>query len=134
MKWLKHAFAVDPPGPAQPNDAQRQLVDRLCREVIRRRMTTPAHMMLGMGRPLNYMSAQMLHVFQPFMTVLTDQAAYDQLASFLEQRGSIDYISGRLEALEADHAESEGTPGHCVITSMPKTGSCCEGAPASSPE
>jgi hypothetical protein len=112
MKWLRHAFAVDPPGPAQPNDAQRQLVDRLCREVIRRRMTTPAHMMLEMGRPLNYMSAQMLHFFQPFMTVLTDQAAYDQLASFLEQRGSIDYISGRLEALEADHAESEGMPGH----------------------
>jgi hypothetical protein len=101
VEWFKQAFAIDPPGPAQPTDPQRALVDRLCREVVRRRMTTPAHMLLEMGRPLNYLSAQVMHFFQPFVTALADPAAYDQLSTFLEQRGSIEYISQRLQAIEA---------------------------------
>ncbi len=51
LAWLKHAFAVDPPGPAQPNEAQARIVERVCREVVSRRLTTPAMMALEMGRP-----------------------------------------------------------------------------------
>ena len=29
MEWLKHAFAVDPPGPAQPDEAQALIVERV---------------------------------------------------------------------------------------------------------
>jgi hypothetical protein len=102
--WLKHAFAVDPQGAAEPSDAQRLVIDRLCAEVVRRRMTTPARLALEMGRPLNYVSAQLLHFFQPFLAILADTAAYDEFASFLEQRGSAEYIAGRLDALEmSDH-------------------------------
>ena len=42
MQWLKGAFAVDPPGPAEPTERQLQVVDKVCREVARRRLTTPA--------------------------------------------------------------------------------------------
>jgi hypothetical protein len=101
MEWLKQAFAIDPPGPVQPTEAQRLLVDRLCREVVRRRMSMPAQMLLEMGRPLNYLSAQVMHFFQPFITALADPAAYDELSSLLERRGSIEYISERLHALES---------------------------------
>ena len=110
VEWLKHAFATEPPGPAQPTEAQRLIVDRLCREIVRRRMSTPAHLMLEMGRPLTYVSAQLMHFFQPFLTVLADSAAYDQVSSFLEHRGSIEYISGRLEALETEAAEPDRSP------------------------
>ena len=101
LEWLKHAFATDPPGPAEPTQAQQQIVDRICHEIVRRRLTTPAQMALEMGRPLNYMSAQLLHFFQPFATVLADAGAYEEFTRFLEQRGSVDYISARLESLEA---------------------------------
>jgi hypothetical protein len=111
MEWLKHAFAIDPPGPATPTDAQRLMIERLCAEVVRRRMTTPAQMVLELGRPLNYVSAQVLHFFQPFVTVLADPAAYDQLSSFLERRGSTDYISARLEAIESGRL-TEGAAGY----------------------
>ena len=102
MKWFRHAFAVDPPGPAQPTDAQAQLIDRLCREIVRRHLVAPAIMALEMGRPLNHLSAQVLHFFQPFVTVLGGAAAYDRFASFLERRGSIDYIIARIESIEAE--------------------------------
>ena len=111
VEWLRHAFATEPPGPAQPTEAQRLLIDRLCREIVRRRMSTPAHLMLEMARPLNYVSAQLMHFFQPFLTVLADGAAYDQISLFLEQRGSLEYISGRLEVVEAEAAEPDPSPG-----------------------
>ena len=107
VEWLKHAFAVDPPGPAVPNEDQRVLVDKLCAEVVRRRLTAPALLMLEMSRPLNYVSAQLLHFFQPLVAIVTDADGYLQLTKFLEQRGSIDYLCQHLEALEAQSAAKE---------------------------
>ena len=101
VKWFDHAFAVDPPGPAEPNDAQRLLVEHMCVEVVRRHLVTPALLLLEMSRPLNYVSAQLLHFFQPIAAILTDTNGYQQFTQFLEQRGSIEYICRRLEALEA---------------------------------
>jgi hypothetical protein len=101
VNWLKHAFAVETPGRAEPTEMQRSVVERLCQEVVRRRMTMPALLMLEMGRPLNYVSAQMLHFFQPFLSFLTNAAEYEAFTEFLEKRGSVEYISKRLESLDA---------------------------------
>jgi hypothetical protein len=101
LAWLKHAFAIDPPGPAKPDEAQARIVERVCREIVRRRLTTPAMMALEMGRPLNHLSAQVLTFFKPFVSMVGDAASYDHFTAFLEQRGSLDYVSARLEDLEA---------------------------------
>jgi hypothetical protein len=103
VNWFKHAFAIDPPGAAEPTEAQRVILERLCGEVVRRRMTTPAVLMLEMNRPINYVTAQLLHFFQPIAAALTDTAGYEQFSAFLEQRGSIDYLIQRIEALETLH-------------------------------
>ncbi len=100
MRWLRHAFAVDPPGPARPDEADRILVDRVCAEVVRRRLTAPALLLLEMSRPLNYLSAQALHALHPFLSVLGNANDVDRLARFLERRGSIEYVTDRLEALD----------------------------------
>src|SRR5262245_32135166 len=100
MNWFKHAFGIDPPGPAEPNEAQRALIEKLCAEIARRRMTTPALIALEMHRPFNYLSAQVLHFFQPFVSAVMNADEYEEFAQFLEQRGSIDYFVARLEAHE----------------------------------
>ena len=111
MKWLKHAFAIDKAETAEPNETQRDLIEKICAEVVRRRMAAPALMMLEMSRPLNYVSAQFLHFVQPIVGILTDTKGYQELTEFLEQRGSIEYISRRLEAAEtaADRRTSKRT-------------------------
>ena len=103
MKWLKHALAIDPPQALEPNEAQRELVEKVCAEIVRRRLTTPALLMLEMSRPLNYVSAQFLHFVQPFASAIVDAEGYRQLTEFLEQRGSIEYICKRLEAMDEAH-------------------------------
>ena len=92
MHWLRHAFAVDPPGPAEPTDAERPVVDRVCAEISRRRMTTPALLLLESSRPLGFLASQAMHLFTPALSVLTDTGEYERFAAFLSRRGSIDWI------------------------------------------
>lgn len=102
MKWLKHAFAVDPPGPAEPTPEQKPAVDKVCAEVVRRHLTTPALLFLESSRPLNFLGSQSMHFFMPFLSVLTDTRGPKHFAEFLSQRGSIDYLCRRIEDCEAE--------------------------------
>ncbi len=109
MKWLKHAFAVDPPGPADPTPEQRKAVEKVCREVVRRHLTTPALLFLECARPLNYIGSQMMHFFQPMISVFTDTEGPKQFALYLERRGSIEYICRRIEDLEHEATKRDKT-------------------------
>lgn len=108
MQWLKHAFAVDRAGPVEPTEEQCAVIETVCREVVRRHLTVPALIFLEMSRPLNYLGAQALHFFAPFVSAVTDAQTHHHLARFLEQRGSIDYICLRIEELE--DSRKSGTP------------------------
>jgi hypothetical protein len=69
-------------------------------------------MVLEMGRPLNHLSAQVLHFFQPFATVIGGADAYETFTSFLERRGSLDYIGARIEAIDQKaRADVDARPG-----------------------
>lgn len=118
MQWLKNAFAVDPPGPAEPTPDQAKAVHKICDEIARRRMTTPALLFLEMSRPLNFLGSQVMHFFNPFIGVFVDTGGYDHFASFLERRGSIDYICRRLEALE-DEASRQDSNAPTSSTPVP---------------
>ena len=110
MQWLKHAFAVEPDGPAEPNPEQRVLIDRVCREIVKRRLTTPALLMLEMSRPLNYVASQVLHFFGPFVSAISDAEGHKHFAQFLEHRGSIEFLCRRIEDLETEDTNRTNTP------------------------
>jgi len=101
VHWLKHAFAVETPGAAEPTEQERELVERLCAAIVRRRLTPAALVFLEMARPLNFLGAQALHFFMPFVSAVTDADGPKHFAAFLEKRGSIEYITRRLEELES---------------------------------
>lgn len=94
---LRHAFAVEDPEAFEPTDREREIVQRICREIVRRRMTTPALMLLEMSRPLNYLGAQALHFFQPFASVLVDPRAWEEFAALVEKRGSVEFVCRTIE-------------------------------------
>ena len=87
VKWLKHAFAVDPPGPATPTEDQKRVVDRLAGEIVRRGLTAPALLFLESSRPLNYLGSQLLVFCAPFAEIIFKPADYRALTTFLEHRG-----------------------------------------------
>jgi hypothetical protein len=99
--WLKHAFAVDR-GAHELTPEQRAAAERVCREIVRRHLTTPALAFLEMSRPLNYLGAQALHFFSPFIGALTDAEGHRHFAAFLERRSAVEYLCRRIEELEAE--------------------------------
>ncbi len=120
MDWLKHAFAIEGPD-GEPTPEETQLVDRLCHEIVRRRLTVPAMVFLEMSLPLNKLGAQALHFFSPLLDMFSKPAegestaprkpAHQILAAFLERPGSIARLSDRIEAIEKTRLPSDGKPG-----------------------
>jgi len=107
MSWLKHAFAVDPSVPAEPTPLQRLTIDRVCTEITRRHLTTPALLFLETFRPLNYIGSQVLHFFHPIVSAVLNTDGYKHFTEFLEKRGSIDYLRNRIEDLEDQYRNKE---------------------------
>jgi len=107
VQWLKHALAVEPEGPTEPTPEQNSVVEKVCVEIVRRHLSTPALLFLEMSRPLNFLGAQAMHFFAPFVSAITNSEGHRHFAAFLEHRGSIDYIVGRVEELEAGASEND---------------------------
>ena len=96
---LRHAFAVDAPGPEQPTPEQQEAVDWFCSQVAKRHLTTPGLIALEMSRPLNYIASQAMHFFAPGVWSLVRPRTYQQyehFAAFLERRGSVEYLARRV--------------------------------------
>ena len=103
---FKHAFAFEKIEDFDPSDADRELVDLVCREVVKRGMATPATLFLESTRPLNYIGSQTMVFFEPVMrAVLRNPGAWDRFSKILEHRGSIEYLCRRIEALEDERAQ-----------------------------
>jgi hypothetical protein len=113
-RWdaLRFAFAVDPPGPAEPSEDEAVAVEWFCEQVARRHLSTPAVIALEMTRPLNFLAAQLLHALAPGVWALAPQGMhqhYEAFACFLERRGALDYLLRRIETLEGEFAARQGT-------------------------
>ena len=110
MSWLKNAFHIDPPGSSGPTEEEKPSVEWLCKQVAKRHLTTPGLIGLEMSRPLNWIAAQTMHYTSPGIWAIAPKHIhenYKHFASFLERRGSIDYLCRRIEELEAEYEKHE---------------------------
>ena len=94
---LRHAFAVEPSGPAEPTPDERAALDPLLAEIRRRGLVAPAVIFLESCAPLNTVGAQALHFMQPFATAVLDPVRYATLSRYLERRGSIEWVVRELQ-------------------------------------
>ena len=94
---LRHAFAVETPGPAEPTPEERAALEPLIAEVRKRGLVMPAVFFLESVAPLNNVGAQALHFLQPVATAVLDPVRYATLAKYLERRGSVAWVVGELQ-------------------------------------
>lgn len=108
-QWLKHAFAIEDPGPAEPvSPEQREIIDRLAQQIARRRLSLPGLVALEMFKPIHYVGAQLFGrtLVRPYLWMLARNetvAKYDEVLEFLEKRGSFDYLLQRVEHFESQY-------------------------------
>ncbi len=107
---LKHAFAVDEPGLAEPTEQQRPAVEWICTQIAKRHLSTPGLIFIEMVRPLNYLGAQAMHFSRPGVWAIAPRNVYGgyiHFAEFLERRGSMEYMCRRIEQLEAEYSQRD---------------------------
>jgi hypothetical protein len=101
MSWWKKAFAIEPDTPWEPTPQQREIVDGLCRRIVDRGLALPAILFLESSKPLGPAAAQSLLFLQPWFEIVADRSQLHLLATFLDHRGSFEYLCRRLEDISA---------------------------------
>jgi len=108
MGKLRHAFKVEKEEAFDPDEKDLELIDLVCREVVKKRMAGPAVLFLESTRPLNYIGSQTMTFFEPVMrAVLRNPEAWNRFSRILEHRGSIEYLCRTIEALENERLADE---------------------------
>lgn len=102
---IRHAFAVDAPGPAEPTDTQRVVVEKLLCKVVERGMAQPAALFLESWRPLGVLTGQGMQALTPFAGIVLDQNAWKEVADYLDKRGAIVWMLQRMDELETQREE-----------------------------
>ncbi len=108
MSWrekFRHAFAVDAPGPAEPTDTQRVVVEMLLAKIVERGMAQPAGIFLESWRPLGVLTGQGMQALSPFAGILLDPNAWKEFADYLDKRGAIAWMLRRMDELETQRED-----------------------------
>jgi len=96
---LRHAFDLaGPHGPLTAED--RELMGRIARAVVKRRMALPAVLFLGSIHALNSVGSQALVFLRPFVTGLLKEADYDRMTAILDRREGLEALIEEIEAAE----------------------------------
>jgi hypothetical protein len=78
----------------------RAMLDELAAAIARRRLATPAIFFLESMKPIGFVGSQAMILLRPLIALVwSAPARWDQVQRVLEQRGAIEALLGRLEAL-----------------------------------
>jgi hypothetical protein len=95
--WFQRAFALDAPAERTATEIERAVVDRLAHALVRRGLADAAILGLASVQPLSFLAGQAMLVGEPVARAILSGPEYDILATFLQRRGSIEYIGARIE-------------------------------------
>lgn len=99
-KALHHAFALPDVEPL--TDQERQWLEMLAKEVVRRQMGQPALFLLEGAKPLSHLGSQALVFFKPIISIVFETENCDRVANLLSRRGSLDKLMELIEKYTSD--------------------------------
>ena len=92
---IRHAFAIPTPDTISAED--HQLMNRMATLIVKRGMGTPAILAIESSSPLSYLAAQLLHFFNPILTLYFNKEDYTRFATLLENRHAADVLVSAIE-------------------------------------
>jgi len=96
--------------PAKPDDmldSDFALLTDLARKIVRRRLSVPAIFFLETAKPLNYVGAQAMVFFGPFVQVLFESPNYERYTELLERRPTLELLLQMIESYESELVRTE---------------------------
>lgn len=89
-------------GPAPLTEEEEAVMTRMAKKVVEWKMTVPAIMFLETVKPLNYIGAQAMVFFEPFIQTIFNFRDYDTFRQMMERRENVERLLQRIEALDAE--------------------------------
>jgi hypothetical protein len=86
---------------------EMEVMEKVAGKVVQWGMSVPAILFLESSRPFNFLASQVLHFFNPFVSVFLDTHQYGKFASLLEKRESIEEILKVIERKEAERQRED---------------------------
>jgi hypothetical protein len=109
MNWQKlkaaiaHAFAYDD-GRDEITEQDIALLDKVAESVVRRRLTTPAILLLESTGPLNFVGSSLMAFFRPIAGLAVRTNDYERFERLLEKRCSLRLLVERIELRNSEQA------------------------------
>ncbi len=96
-----------PDRPEEMSEGDYGLLLELARKIVRRRLSVPAIFFLETAKPLNYIGAQAMVFFGPFVRILFESPNYYRYTELLEQRPTLELLLRMIEEYESEFAREE---------------------------
>ncbi|HUU45537.1 MAG TPA: hypothetical protein VM118_07350 [Acidobacteriota bacterium] len=107
-QWFDSQRAIShEKGPAPLTDEEEAIMTRMAKKVVEWKMTVPAIMFLEMVKPLNYIGAQAMVFFEPFVQTIFNFRDYDTFRQMMERRESVERLLQKIEELDAQALTKE---------------------------
>jgi len=90
-----------------PNEREEQIITRLAAKVVEWKMAVPAILLLESLKPLNFIGAQMMIFFEPFVQTLFNLKDYDTFREMMERRENVERLLLKIEELDAEALQKE---------------------------
>ncbi|MEW5701329.1 MAG: hypothetical protein AB1792_03775 [Candidatus Zixiibacteriota bacterium] len=82
-------------------EQEAAILARLASKVVEWKMTVPAILFLESVKPLNYIGAQAMVFFEPFVQTLFNFKDYDTFREMMEKRENVERLLQKIEELDA---------------------------------
>ncbi len=110
-EWFKSRKSAETAPLDSDAEAQRaheeEILRRMAAKVVEWKMTVPAILFLESVKPLNYIGAQAMVFFEPFVQTLFNLKDYDTFRVMMEKRENVERLLLKIEELDADALRRE---------------------------
>lgn len=91
----------------QLTEREAEILTKLATKVVEWKMTVPAILFLESVKPLNFIGAQMMVFFEPFVQTIFDFRDYDTFRGMMERRESVERLLLKIEEVDAVALQKE---------------------------
>ncbi len=88
-------------------EREEEIMTKLATKVVEWKMTVPAILFLESVKPLNFIGAQMMIFFEPFVQTLFNLRDYDTFREMMERRENVERMLLKIEEIDAVALQKE---------------------------
>jgi hypothetical protein len=96
---LRESIYID--GQMPSPERQKELLEKIADQIVKRKMTVPAIMFFESIKPLSFVGSQALVFLQPIIQAFLNRREYDEIVLMMEERENVEKLLCEIERQEA---------------------------------